>query len=684
MLYILSISLTYPDIHPDPHYKLHSSTEEEDACHRGSGVSGIYGAETTDCDSPFALVNETFKWIEQNLKDQVDFVIWTGDSARHDNDEQIPRDQVEVLETNTWVADRFIEVFSVNNDPQKSLSIPIIPTFGNNDILPHNILLGGPNKWLKAYSSIWSKFVPEEQRHGFERGGWFYVEVIPNQLAVFSLNTLYFFNNNAAVDGCALRSEPGYEHLEWLRIQLQFMRDRGMKAILTGHVPPARTENKQLWDETCWQKYTLWLQQFRDVIVGGFYGHMNIDHFVLHDSKDVHLLAAAGEEPSANTRATLEDELSIKSSSDYLQELRTSWSSLPYPTSALKKLIRGEFDNDEDDATTSKKKKSKHGKKKKGKKPKKDPFKKIGGPFGERFQVTHVGPSVVPNYFPTLRIVEYNITGLDPAITWASQKISGAKQIVPQPDDKNSLISAQKYMLEHPENEFDGDDQESINKRKKKQHRKPKKPNNPDLHIPAPPSLTSPPGPAYSPQTFTLLGFTQYFANLTYINNDHFVKPDEIGGEGEFGDDSWHKGKHHGKHPKDKVPHPKKFEFQVEYSTFNDTIYHMKDLTVRSYIELAHRIGQYKQEEGNKFNDDSPIKVDEHAADTSEKESEAVDAEGGHKKKKKDKKKKHRKQKDKNQVWLNFIRRAFVGTLDEDQLFLSLEEPVVLASAQEL
>lgn len=72
-------------------------------------------------------------------------------------------------------------------------AIPIVPTFGNNDILPHNIFVKGPNRWTKTYSQVWRSFIPEEQRHQFDRGGWFYVEVIPNRLAVFSLNTMYGF-----------------------------------------------------------------------------------------------------------------------------------------------------------------------------------------------------------------------------------------------------------------------------------------------------------------------------------------------------------------------------------------------------------------------------------------------------------------------------------------------------------
>src|ERR1700753_3048277 len=45
------------DIHPDPYYKVYASTDEESACHRAKGSAGYYGAETSDCDSPLALVN---------------------------------------------------------------------------------------------------------------------------------------------------------------------------------------------------------------------------------------------------------------------------------------------------------------------------------------------------------------------------------------------------------------------------------------------------------------------------------------------------------------------------------------------------------------------------------------------------------------------------------------------------
>ncbi|KAL3420893.1 calcineurin-like phosphoesterase [Phlyctema vagabunda] len=638
------------DLHPDQFYKIHSSTDEDVACHRGAGSAGTYGAETSDCDSPFALINATFTWIKENLRDQIDFVVWTGDSARHDSDEKVPRTQSQVLETNRYVVDKFVEVFGNGHDeedPTKEMKIPIVSTFGNNDILPHNILQSGPNKWLREYTDVWKKFIPEEQRHGFERGGWYYVEVIPKKLAVFSLNTLYFFDNNAAVDGCALRSEPGFEHMEWLRIQLEFMRQRGMKAILTGHVPPARTASKQLWDETCWQKYTLWLERYRDVVVGGLYGHMNIDHFMIHDTKDIDIISSDDlDSKSRFERAAMDDELTISSASDYLEELRVSWSKIPNP-----KVLSAEYETEEvlDEPTESVSKKQKRGKKSKKDKARE----RLGGPWGERFQVTNVAPSVVPNFFPTLRIIEYNITGLDASNVWSQHQQSSLTSNLAE----RELPTEATVEIEIPFEDGDSKSDLSISKKKKgKKGKKPKKPKKPDFIVPDPPSKSSPPGPAYSPQTFTLLGYTQYFANLTHINNDYVES--ETSGSDELDTESWHGGKHKGKHPKSQVPKPKPFKYEVEYDTFTDPIYKLKDMTVKSYIKLAHRIGQYKPSKGDQLRDDDGLFEQQEQ----ESDNDLVDEQG------KKKHKKHRKQKKKNKVWLYFVKRAFVGTIEDEAL----------------
>lgn len=73
----------------------------------------------------------------------------------------------------------------------------------------------------------------------FERGGYFAIDVIPDQLAVISLNTIYFFVSNTVVDGCRAGSgEPGDLEMEWLEVQLDMYRERGMQVHLIGHVAP--------------------------------------------------------------------------------------------------------------------------------------------------------------------------------------------------------------------------------------------------------------------------------------------------------------------------------------------------------------------------------------------------------------------------------------------------------------
>ncbi|KAI5466745.1 Metallo-dependent phosphatase-like protein [Mariannaea sp. PMI_226] len=627
------------DFHPDAFYKPYTSTQEGIACHRKKGTAGAYGAETTECDSPLSLVDATLDWVRTNLKDQVDFVVWTGDTARHDSDEKIPRNKSDVLGTNQLVSQKMVDAFS--DDGQ--LTIPIIPTFGNNDFLPHNIFYQGPNKWLQAYSEIWHRFIPEEQRHSFGFGGWFEVEVIPDKLSVFSLNTMYFFDRNAGVDGCADPLEPGFKHLEWLSIQLQRVRERGMKAMLIGHVPPARTESKQNWDETCWQKYTMWLQQFRDVVAGSFYGHMNIDHFLLQDTKDIDLgLLSDDENVSLAQRGKKEKGFSSKSKSDYLRELRNSWADLPGAVKNSMEDDDREEVEDEDFEELGKKhrkKKKKHG----------HGLKKIGGKYGERYQLSLISPSVVPNFFPTLRVVEYNITGIEDSPLWTDSFKS---------ENGNHLITPELWEADDEQEQVRLElkrDLSAEGKKKRKKGKKghKKKPTDPNLVIPPEPPKDSIPGPAYLPQAFTLTGYTQYFANLTHINNQV-----EDTAEGDLSNESLENDK----------PKPREFKYEIEYSTFTDKVYKLRDLTVRSYLKLAYRIGKQELEGVSTEEIDEIDELNEDDNDDTMGSEDETSAERQDKKKKK-KKEKNKKPKEKlNKTWRQFVRRAFVSTISEKEL----------------
>ncbi|EEQ85194.1 vacuolar endopolyphosphatase [Blastomyces dermatitidis ER-3] len=566
------------DIHADTNYKPNSNTDGDHECHRGSGNAGFYGTVGSNCDSPLTLVNATFAWIQENLAHSIDFVVWTGDSARHDNDEKIPRTEQEILHMNQLLADKFHDIFSKSDEHKKGMRIPVVPTIGNNDIMPHNILKKGPNHWTKRFARIWDNFIPEEQRHSFVQGGWFYVEVIPHKLAVISLNTMYFYGSNSAVDGCAHRDDPGYEHMEWLRVQLQFMRKRNMKAILIGHVPPARTSSKENWDATCWQKYTLWLQQYRDVIVASMFGHMNIDHFMFQDSNDLKIGDKGTEsQPTRVRRRNRDDQVvSVQARMNYLTNLRHAWSQLPSPPSASSSV---HFDdksqlNDEFgfgsalDVNT-------RGKKKEMRKY----LEEIGGPWAERYSVSLVSPSIIPNYYPTLRVIEYNISGLENAVLWSeitAHKGKPPQQTLPLFNDPD--VGAQ-------------DPSRGDEKKGKKKKKKPKKPK---FEVPEPPSPTAPPGPAYSNQPFTLLSYTQYFFNLTELENVETIMSitDRLHDQKHL---SW---REYRSRKSGDAHKPNNISFEVFYDTKTDRAYNLKDLTVNSYLDLARGIAEKERSSG--------------------------------------------------------------------------------------
>jgi endopolyphosphatase len=499
--------------------------------------------------------------------------------------------------------------------------------------------------------------------------------------------------------------------MEWLRIQLQILRERGMKAILMGHVPPARVDSKESWDETCWQKYTLWQRQFRDVIVGNLYGHMNIDHFMLQDfdhiSKDAEKGRMAASMIMQNSEekgriSLYEDgEVTVASASDYLLDLREAWAQLPSPpTKSNRKSRASVVDNLEEtedvsiwDWVLSKFKKpssnAKHDKSEK-----KKYLEEIGGKFAERYSVTHVAPSVVPNYFPTLRIIEYNITGLEN--THLSSSYSNLRGSASAPNQQPVAESDE-------EDDVYLQDVETTMKKKKKNKKGPRKYK---FRVPEGPSKSAPPGPAYSPQVLTWTRFTQYFANLTHINNDFVNNTDpdtdpvslnkdsprtifglNITADGQIENLGWKEGKHgkhQGKQPRPE-PHPNEFVYEIEYDTKKDRKF--PDLTVRRWVEYARRIGQQKGAKSTEFDEEADDIRESPAVDESEDEStsfsendfdedegdddddeveELSKGKGGKKhKKKKGKKGKHHKA---SKEWYTFVRRAFVGTMNPHEI----------------
>lgn len=336
---------------------------------------------------------------------------------------------------------------------------------------------------------------------------------------------------------------------------------------------------------------------------------MNLDHFLLHDSdelkppheddarrpkkpgKKASVSCASGHPNCEVEYPEREDEVrqfdeenptfTASNAETYLHSLREAFSYLPSPINVAGN--DGEVNEEESQKYS----------------------RKIGGKWGERYILSLVGPSVVPNYFPTLRVVEYNTTGLFGGD--ASDGFSLGPSIQETEDEESKL---------------------TVTKKKK------------DPTVPDPPSKTSPPGPAYSMQPYSWLGYTQYYANLTRINGRKPEEPeDEAKGHLELRD----------------VEDDREFRFEVEYNTRTDKVYSLKDMTVKSYLKLAREIVDATLRDSNKKKKEGANALD------MEEEEEEVEEEGGDLDSSK-KKNRHVIKKDK--IWHAFVTRAFVSTIN--------------------
>lgn len=524
------------DFHIDHHYQKGSDIDK--VCHGGEGKASKYGDAILGCDSPPILVEETFKWITDNLIDKIDFIVYTGDSARHDNDRNYPRTRQHIFNMNKEISDKFVTLTS-ESDGQ-----PLIYPVSNNDIMPHNLMDTGPSLQTRELFEAWRPFIPQVQMHTYLMGAYYFQEVIPNQLAVLSLNTMYWFDSNPMVDDCDNKGDPGYKLFEWLGYVLKEMRARNMKVWLCGHVPP----NEKNYDTTCLRKYIAWTHEYRDVIVGGLYGHMNLDHFIPLDSVQAYksIQKDFKDEFKQKSVFSVEDEdVHALEDSNLYKALDENFSDKFFRVTGgvpNNKVTYLETLREELYAPLKGKKKS--------------------GEHFERYSIAHVTASIIPTFNPGMRVWEYNITDLEDKL----------QQVKFEPWDKffagvERMIEVQSnYVDEKDNDEMNWQEMDDITIERKKKHKKKNRKKKKDHTFPKPMPENLPLGPAYIEQTFTPERYVQYYADLESIN----------------------KGK-------------KEFGYEIEYST-DDSVYGLKALTVEEWIKFGRKLGEPVKDLKNNVN----------------------------------------------------------------------------------
>ncbi|UZJ56182.1 hypothetical protein CBS101457_005502 [Exobasidium rhododendri] len=481
-------------MHPDQYYSPRSSLNN--ACHESEEDEkdkkrkkhkkdqdrvGHWGAPVSVCDSPKHLIEATLDWVAANwiqapsssvdekmdLGKGFDFILWTGDTARHDIDFTLPRTTSEILDYNRWALGLLEDRFP---------GAEVIPTIGNNDFKAHNIFFEGPNYFTKAYLEIWNNHIPDHQHSTFLQGGYFAKEVLADELAVFSLNTLYWYDANAAVRGCKGRSDPGTIQLAWMEDTLDYYRNRSMQVQLMGHVPPTAGN----YFEDCYERYSDIVLRYQDTIVGQHYGHMNIDAWFIQEEVSLTSSDMVVEGEVMATESQAED---------------------PIAPFSLPTNLRKQFD-----VVPTKQKTN-----------------------SDAFSAFFVSPSVVPTYFPTVRVWTYNATrpSRDKTI-----ELRHARAGPPQPHTYAPLIEKDDPRL------FESDSTSHVarndtvlpstlnrnhvqsNRKRKRKHKK---------HAGGP-RFTSPDSPSRKNTYLTLLGYSQWVLDLDQ-HNKKYRKEEEKGEE---------------------------------------------------------------------------------------------------------------------------------------------------------
>lgn len=331
-------------------------------------------------DAPSILIEHTLDWIRREWRDKLDFVIWTGDNARHDWDLAHPRKETKVLKLSSKVTDMMLEVFGASPDHPRE--IPVVPVIGNNDVQPHNYVNLNDNVFY-YFEKLWKRWIPKDQRKDYLEGGYFAVDVAPG-LRVLSINTMFFLHKNPYATACRKKNSIGHVHMKWYEKQLSKARKENAKVYVIGHVPPSPRD----FFKTCLTEYMTITSAYSDVVFGHFYGHLNMDHFLMYDKREQEIHANTEEIDEIQDYSMWEVPFLEDSVQDAPGQEVTIQRNVKEYVTWLKQMYDeiDEFENKHPDRHNQQ------------------------APLQfdpEPVVVVHIAPSVFPVYMPTVRIYRY-------------------------------------------------------------------------------------------------------------------------------------------------------------------------------------------------------------------------------------------------------------------------------------
>ncbi|XP_076438432.1 LOW QUALITY PROTEIN: acid sphingomyelinase-like phosphodiesterase 3b [Babylonia areolata] len=229
------------------------------------------------CDSPWSLVFKAVQAMVTHYQD-VDFLIWTGDTVAHISDDHLSVDQnLDILQNIT----RLLQTAF----PDKT----VYASYGNHDYYPANQF---PDLDVDSLDSLiynrtaemWKDWIGDSAQLDTFRLGGYYTGLVSPKLRVVCLNTNLYYTSNKQTPG----TQDPSDQMRWLRGVLQGARNASQKVIITAHIPPGvHTPTRVVWYQMEFQTPIIsMLQDFTDVIVAMHFGHDHHDGFkVFYDKQ---------------------------------------------------------------------------------------------------------------------------------------------------------------------------------------------------------------------------------------------------------------------------------------------------------------------------------------------------------------------------------------------------------------
>jgi hypothetical protein len=264
--------LQLTDIHYDPLY--YDGPDRTEFCHRPITGDSRQPIGKRRCDSSPLFINRTLEHLAEQLTGDhsADFLVWTGDTARHDVDPTAPRTLNDVWEANDLLTRRLSQLI----DPRL-----IVPVIGNNDVAPVTVDNDSLPAVLNVLASAWKPMLSSQSSEQLFRRNGYFMKRISTTLSVVSMNTLLFHKPNWDLNDCQEPESRASQHLTWLAGELgqlaAMMGASKQRVIIAGHIAPARS----LYSESCREQYLQLALQYRDMIVGHLFGHTNYDYLNL-------------------------------------------------------------------------------------------------------------------------------------------------------------------------------------------------------------------------------------------------------------------------------------------------------------------------------------------------------------------------------------------------------------------